>query len=114
MGGQAAAGRPHRLAVYWRDEPAAGGAAGCELLVPGGLLRLNETAAVVWRALDGARDEAELAQVLRAACPDAGAAEVREAVGDLLEALAAAGAVVRGWTPLDPWPAPRLPPPGPA
>ncbi len=101
---------PHRLAVYWRVAGPADAPDGCDILVPRGLLHLNATAAVIWTAIDGRRDEGELADVLCAACVGLSRATAREAVVELLETLADAGAIVRKWRPLDPWLEPRLPP----
>jgi len=99
--------RPHRLAVYWTWTDEGGGARGCEMMVPAGVLRLNATAAAIWELLDGRRDLAAVAAALARLYPGAGPGELADAVDQLLAQLEAVGAVVRQWSPLDPCPALR-------
>jgi hypothetical protein len=99
--------RPHRLAVMWRLEEGSPGARECRILTVRGALRLNASAAAIWERLDGRRDERALAASLRDLYPDAPLAELEEGVAELLGSLVQAGAVVRGWRPLDPCPAAR-------
>ncbi len=99
--------RPHRLAVYWTWVEEAGGRRGCELMVPGGVLRLNATAAAIWERLDGRRDAPAVAASLGRLHPGVAPAELADAVDRLLAQLEALGAVIRRWSPLDPCPAAR-------
>ena len=85
------AGRPYRLAPGMRLQRDASGAA--VLLVPEGIVNLNDTAAAILALTDGTRDVDEIVHVLSerfSASHDALSADVRE----LLNAFVARGFVI--------------------
>lgn len=111
----AARPRPHRLALFWRINEDAAGRRRAVVMTAVGLLQLNDAATAVWELVDGRRGVAGIAAALRRRYPATARAELRQAAAGVLAELQKRGAIVTGWTPLDPCPARRLPrrPPAP-
>jgi hypothetical protein len=93
---------PYPLVVYWKSEVGEDGP-GILVYTFRGLIRLNQTASLIWRLLDGRHTTEEILFDLRDHFPQVPQERLE---GDLEEFLSAAekeGLILRHWSPLQPY-----------
>ncbi len=93
---------PYRRSIYWRikDE---GSTRAILAYTFDGLVRLNDTASIIWELLDGRHSEKEIVSALRARFPLASVARLEEDVKAFLSSAEAHGLILRHWSPLQPY-----------
>lgn len=93
---------PYPRVVYWKSEVGEDGP-GILVYTFHGLIRLNQTASLIWRLLDGRHTTEEILFALRDHFPQVPRERLE---GDLEEFLSVAekgGLILRHWSPLQPY-----------
>lgn len=93
---------PCRRSIYWKVEEEK---TGCKILVYSfrGLIRLNQTASLIWEHLDGRHSLEELLVTLRKSFPNAPAEQLKEDLENFLRSAETMGLICRQWRPLQPY-----------
>ena len=93
---------PYRRSIYWKTEK---GKVGSGILVYTfrGLIRLNETASLVWELMDGRHTVEEMLVALRGQFPNAPGERLKEDLENFLRSAESNGLILRHWTPLQPY-----------
>ena len=93
---------PYRRSIYWKIEDD-GSTRQVLAYTFNGLVRLNDTATIIWGLLDGRHCEEEIVYTLRAQFPLATVARLEEDVEAFLRSAEDRGLILRHWTPLQPY-----------
>lgn len=93
---------PYRRSIYWKVEREESTS---RVLVYtfAGLVRLNQTASLIWGLMDGHHGVEEMLLALREQYPHAPVAQLEEDVENFLRSAEAHGLVLRHWSPLQPY-----------
>lgn len=93
---------PYRLSIYWKVEREESTS---RVLVYtfDGLVRLNLTASIIWRLMDGHHGVEDILKALREHYPLAPRARLEEDVENFLRSAESHGLILRHWSPLQPY-----------
>jgi|GEM_PF-1692009 len=93
---------PYPRVVYWKSEVGEEGP-GILVYTFHGLIRLNQTASLIWRLLDGGHSTEEILFALRDRFPHVPRERLQEDLEKFLSVAETEGLILRHWSPLQPY-----------